>query len=110
MKQGARRCCGVRALCKVGALLFSSAACAADLEPFLLLQHTSDLLRGPPFNTKDEGQQDFLAAGVTIIAGERRAWELDLAHGVKWIDRGEAEHGTQLAVRFYPGRFHGEKR
>jgi hypothetical protein len=77
---------------------------AAEVETLLLLQHTSDLLRGPPLNNRDERQHDFLAAGVTITAGKCEAWEIDIAHGVKSIDRGRRESGTQLAVRFYPGR------
>jgi hypothetical protein len=86
-----------------------SSAHAADIEALLLLQHTSDLLRGPPFNNDSESQHDYLAPiGITITAGVRKAWELDLTHGVKFINRGKRETGSQLAVRFYPGRLRRE--
>lgn len=83
-----------------------SMACAADIEPFLLLQHTSDLLRGPPFSGRDDTTQDYIAGGVTISAG---AWEIDISHGFKTIDcrysRGCGyESGSQITARFYPRR------
>lgn len=81
-----------------------SPARAASAETLLLCEHTSDVLRGPPFNDRDEMQQEYCGIGATITAGKNSAWEIDLTHGLKRIDRGELEQGTQFAVRFYPGR------
>src|SRR5690606_3345618 len=81
-----------------------SLVCAAETETVLLCSHTSDIRRGEPFNNRAEPQQDYCGAGVTVTAGRRRAWELDITHGFKIIDRGPRESGSQLTVRFYPGR------
>ena len=79
---------------------------AAEVYPLVSWSHTSDIRRGPPFNTREEPSQDYFAAGVTITMGERYA--LDLTHGWKRI-RGTSrpdnwETGSQLTVRFYPGK------
>lgn len=83
---------------------------AAETEAVLLCTHTSDLLRGRPFNNQDEPQQDYCGAGVTITAGRRRAWEMDITHGFKSIDRSQRENGSQFTVRFYPGRLRRDDR
>src|SRR5690606_4357586 len=80
---------------------------AADVEPVVVLQHTSDLFRGRPVNNRDESQEELIAAGVTIRVG--KAFEIDLVHGAKRIDRGEWEGGSQVTARWYPGR-HRETR
>lgn len=78
----------------------------AEAEYFVGTYHTSDLFRGCPFRCDvDEAQQDYLTPlGVTITAGKRKRWEIDLSHGLKWIDRGEREPGSEFGVRYYPLR------
>ena len=90
-------------------LLFGGVAGAAEIEPFVQYQHTSDLFRGCPFRCdSDEPKQEFISGGVTINAGKRRAWEIDIAHGIKAVDcpikRCSWEQGSQLGVRYYPFR------
>lgn len=80
---------------------------AADVEPVVVLQHTSDLFRGRPFNNRDESQEELIAAGVTIRVG--KAFEIDLVHGAKRIDRGGWEGGSQATARWYPGRHKGKR-
>lgn len=89
----------------LGHPLFAS---AAEWEALVLLQHTSDLLRGRPLNTREESQEEMIAAGATLRLGLKRAFEIDLVHGVKSIDRGSWESGSQLTVRWYPGRHNKE--
>jgi len=91
----------------VAALGIGHLSYAADVEPVVVLQHTSDLFRGRPFNNKDESQEELIAAGVTIRVG--KAFEIDLVHGIKRIDRGGWEGGSQVTARWYPGR-HKETR
>jgi hypothetical protein len=95
------------------AILFGFASCesrAADVEPFVTYTHTSDIFRGCPFKCdRDESTQEAIMGGVTIAAGKRRAWELDIAHGVKAIDCGGVrnckwEQGSQFSARWYPWR------
>ena len=93
------------------ALAFVLQARAADVEPFLMYSHDSDLFRGPPFNHETEPTTDFIGAGVTI---EWRKFELDLAQGFKSRDcnyvrrtNGQGsyscvwESGTQITARWY---------
>jgi hypothetical protein len=78
---------------------------AAEVEAVVIYDHTSALSRGYPFNDQDEWSVDFVGAGITITAGKRRAWEIDLAHGRKMFDNdGQWEEGSKVAVRWYPGR------
>lgn len=91
----------------IAALGIGTNAFAADVEPVVVLQHTSDLFRGRPFNNRDESQEELIAAGVTIRVG--KAFEIDLVHGAKRIDRGGWEGGSQVTARWYPGR-HKETR
>ena len=93
----------------VAALGIGHLSYAADVEPVVVLQHTSDLFRGRPFNNRDESQEELIAAGVTIRVGENKAFEIDLVHGAKRIDRGGWEGGSQVTARWYPGR-HKETR
>jgi hypothetical protein len=84
---------------------YSLWAHAAEVEPVVIYDHTSALSRGYPFNDQEEWTVDFLGAGITIKAGTRRAWEIDLAHGRKQFDNNGAwEEGSKLAVRWYPRR------
>ena len=86
-------------------LIAMKGARAAEVEWFAGYQHTSDLFRGAPFNHKNEPTHEYLHGGFTIAAGKRRAWEIDLSHGVKGIDCAPKncswEQGSQLGVRFY---------
>lgn len=77
---------------------------AAEVEAFGGVFHGSNVARGAPFNDKPENTFDALHGGVTITAGKRRAWEIDLAQGYKWFDLGPRETATTFGVRFYPGR------
>lgn len=94
-----------------GAVLFGVADCSAraDERPGLLVEpvaqyrHLSDIARGCPRRCNvDEPQSDYLGPlGLTITAGRRRAWEIDISTGVKWIDRGGREGGSEFGVRYY---------
>jgi hypothetical protein len=84
-------------------LVFTQPLHAAEVEAFVALDHTSNLFRGAPFNDKEEFTADALVAGITITAGKRSAWEIDLTHGVQRIDN-STEPASNLSVRFYPGR------
>lgn len=77
---------------------------AAEAEAFAGGFHGSDVARGAPFNEVEELTFDAVLGGVTITAGKRRAWEVDLAQGFKRFDKGPWENATTLGVRFYPGR------
>jgi hypothetical protein len=86
-----------------------SAANAAEIEAFALIDHTSDVRRGRPFSDSQETTQDYIAGGMTITLGRRRAFQIDVSHGFKTIDcRPSAgcrwETGSQISTRFYPGR------
>ena len=84
--------------------LFAVNASAASVETFIEASHTSALFQGKPFNNQDGGpQMDAITAGVTITAGKKQAWEIDLSHGRKRVD-GVVWPGSTLNVRFYPGR------
>lgn len=80
-----------------------------QLEPFLMFQHQSDILRGPPlipWDIRPEPTNDYVAVGVTV---RWRKVEIDLSHGRKAIDCDlnhgcPSESGTQVAVRWYPLR------
>ena len=86
-------------------LLFGGVARAAETEAMVKLTHGSDLARGCPFRCDEqEPQYDALTGGVTITAGKRERWEIDITHGFKWIDRGPRENGSEFSVRFYPMR------
>ena len=84
---------------------FTVSVHAAEIEWFVEYDHTSDVLRGPPFNNQDERFVDYIGGGVTLALGSKRAWEVDIGHGVKRLDGiGAFESGSKFAVRFYPGR------
>jgi hypothetical protein len=90
-------------------LALVTCAVAAEIEPYALIDHTSDVRRGRPFNERRETTQDYIAGGVTIALGRRHAFEIDVSHGFKTIDcRPSAgcrwETGSQISTRFYPGR------
>jgi hypothetical protein len=86
-------------------MLIAFQASAAEVEAMAKYSHGSDIVRGCPFRCEiSEPQYDAITGGITITAGKCRAWELDLSHGFKWIDRGPSETGSEFAVRFYPGR------
>lgn len=97
-----------------GAVLFGLADCSARaderpglvIEPVVQYRHLSDIARGCPRRCNvDEPQSDYLGPlGMTITAGRRRAWEIDISTGVKWIDRGDREGGSEFGVRWYPWR------
>jgi hypothetical protein len=84
--------------------LWAHGAKAAEVEAFASVGHVSNVFRGRPFNDRPEFQSDSLLGGVTITAGKRGAWEIDLAHGWQRTDRVITEPASALAVRFYPGR------
>src|SRR5690606_19436760 len=46
----------------IAALGIGTNVFAADVEPVVVLQHTSDLFRGRPFNNRDESQEELIAA------------------------------------------------
>lgn len=78
---------------------------AANVEFMIDLTHVSDITTGPPFNDRPERWFNLAALGFTIEAGKNRAWEIDLAHGVKRsCSPCLTEQGSKLNVRFYPGR------
>ena len=77
---------------------------ADDVEPVIVLDHSSDLFRGWPVNNTPEPQEDYLGSGITIHAGKRRRFEMDITMGLKSLNRGPTESGTRLTVRFYPTR------
>lgn len=73
-----------------------------SVEPFGMVQHTSDITRGPPFHEPEgEPTQEYVSGGVTIEAGR---FELDVSHGAKKINGREWETGSQLTSRWYPTR------
>jgi len=79
---------------------------AAEIEPLITAAHTSDLLRGRPFNSHSEPTEDYIGFGVTISF---KKVEVDLTHGAKTLDcrlsQGcKWESGTKLALRWYPRR------
>jgi hypothetical protein len=84
----------------------ASRAQAAELEWFGKYSHNTDAFRGCPLRCgKDaEPQLDALLGGATLTAGKRKRWEIDIAHGLKSVDRGRLEGSSQLDVRFYPQR------
>jgi hypothetical protein len=75
-----------------------------EVEPVIGLEHASHLLRGAPFNEKEEFQSEYAGGGVTINAGKHRAWEIDITHGIQRIERTTTDQATRLHVRFYPRR------
>lgn len=93
------------------ALLFGFASCESraderpglDVEPVMQYRHLSDIARGCPRRCNvDEPQSDYLSPlGLTITAGRRRAWEIDISTGVKWVNRGKREGGSEFGVRYY---------
>lgn len=95
-------------------MLVTSIANAGDhkkrmhIEPFLLIQHQSDILRGPPLYESGhyETTNDYMALGATFVFTH---FELDLSQGRKAIDCDlshgcPSESGSEVAVRFYPFR------
>lgn len=96
----------MRQLILLTLLLWSLPSRAAEVEPLIKYGHTSNLFVGCPFRCSDppEQQQDVLMAGVMITAGKRRAWEMDLVHGVKRIDGRKVIEGSEFEVRLLPGR------
>lgn len=85
-------------------IVYPMKARAAEVEALVIETHDSNLVQGWPRNNRAESSHDFLGAGVTITAGTRSAWHIDIAHGIKSVDRQRRETGTHFAVRFYPGR------
>jgi hypothetical protein len=88
-------------------LVFSVEQCAhgAEVEPFVEYSHTSDIFRGCPLHCEQsEPLLDYAGVGVTITAGRRNRWEIDISHGYKRIDSKSTEPGSKLAIRFYPRR------
>lgn len=80
---------------------------AATVEFLVILQHTSDLERGCPFNCDTpEPTAEYYAIGATI---HMRAFEIDLTHGTKSLNsptfRPHFESGSQVTARWYPGRY-----
>jgi hypothetical protein len=88
------------------ALTFALCANAytTEVEPFVVYSHLSDVTRGRPFNGQDEAQSEYIGAGITIVAGKLKRFEIDISHGRKSVDRAGWESGSQLNVRFYPRR------
>jgi len=86
------------------ALGYALGARGAEIEAFVTYDHVSDITRGKPWNKQAESTADYVGAGITIAAGANRAWEIDISHGRKALDRGDTEAGSKLSVRFYPGR------
>lgn len=89
----------------------SSDAEAADIESFVTYSHTSDITRGKPFHSRngDEWTLDFLGAGFTITAGDKKRWEIDFAHGRRARNCSPrkgcpSETSSTFSVRMYPGR------
>lgn len=72
------------------------------VEFLLTWQHTSDISRAPP-----EPTQNYYAFGATI-ASPKRIFEIDLTHGRREICTAricwQPESGSEVGVRFYPGR------
>ena len=80
---------------------------AATVEFLVILQHTSDLERGCPFNCDTpEPTAEYYAIGATI---HMRAFEIDLTHGTKSLNsptfHPHFESGSQVTARWYPGRY-----
>lgn len=75
-----------------------------EVEALVALDHTSNIMLGRPFNDEEEWQSEFIGAGITINAGRRRAWEIDIVHGAERRERETTEQASKLHVRFYPGR------
>lgn len=92
------------AACVALYLLADWAGAEPKVEPVVALDHTSHIARGAPFNDKDEFQSEFIGAGITIHAGARRAWEIDITHGVERRDRVATDSASKLHVRWYPRR------
>jgi hypothetical protein len=90
---------------KLLACSLCASASAAEVEAFATYDHTSNIVRGCPRRCEqDESSQEYLGGGVTISAGKRKAWEIDLSHGIKSIDGDRREVGSKFEVRYYPGR------
>ena len=66
-------------------LINCSGARASEVFPLVEYSHTSDILRGPPFNNEAEGAVGSLGGGITLVVGKRKLWELDFVQGVKWF-------------------------
>lgn len=74
----------------------------------LVCTHLSDVTRGAPFNDQPEPWLDYCGAGVTLVI-EKAPVEIDLSHGIKrydWPTGVKREQGSQLTVRWYPGKNH----
>ena len=77
----------------------------AEVEPFASYTHISDILRGCPLACRDEEDAlDQIAAGVTLTVGRRRAWEIDLSHGLRTVNYNGWESSTKAEARFYFNR------
>lgn len=85
-------------------LLLPAHAQAAEVEPLVVYDHTSNAFRGFPLNAREELQAEYLGAGVTITAGTRKRWEIDITHGVMSVEGETFEQASKLTVRFYPRR------
>lgn len=93
------------ALAAILFLLVGKCSKAAEIEPMVKLAHVSDIAHGCPLSCDtDDFQVDSLTGGITITAGARQRWEIDMTHGYKWVERGPREGSTEFVVRFYPRR------
>ena len=91
------------------ALVLMMLACAwqthaAEVEPMGTHVHVSNAFRGFPLNKREELQADYLGAGVTITAGKRKRWEIDISHGALSVERTGFESASILSTRYYPRR------
>lgn len=93
------------------AIAFALTARAGDMtvRPFMMYQHQSDIMRGPPFfkGGTYEPTNDYAALGATFAWPH---WELDVSHGAKSIDCAYVvahapckwQSGSEVSARFYP--------
>lgn len=86
------------------ALAVANLAHGAEVEPVVVLDHTSNVFRGRPLNDREELTADYFGVGVTVTAGRRERYEIDLSHGVARFEGGAFESASKLSVRWYPRR------
>ena len=83
--------------------LWNEVKAEPTVEPVVKYDHDSDITRGVPFNDQEEYSSDYVAAGITVTAGRRKRWEIDITHGRRRIDR-DIDSASEFEVRWYPRR------
>lgn len=74
------------------------------IRPLLIWRHSSDLLRGDPFNDRDEPTADFLGAGVTF---DFNRLEIDIAYGAAGRESSGFTCGENAASNEFQLRIRG---